>query len=202
MKKVYVLFVMIGLLLSSSVNLQACIEDVPIKDRGRIRIICDMTLENTSCLHNAIDGEYSTEISSIKLIDRDSYLLISDLDKYSNVLNEAMNNWNQTGLVHVLNSEARVNVQIIKEDLGDNGVIARYIYTGNMNWIVINTFYFHDLSVEEQINVLTHEIGHALGLDDTSNEESIMWQGLREGIEISNVDLSNLNAVIEELGND
>lgn len=202
MKKVYVLFVMIGFLLSSSLSVQACIEDVPIKDRGPIRMICDMTLEDTSCLHDVIEGEYSTEISSITLIDKDAYLLINGLDKYSNVLIEAMSNWNQSGPVDVIKSESSFNVQIMDEDLGEKGVLARYIYTGEINYIVINTYYFEDLSVEEQINVLTHEIGHALGLDDTLNEESIMWQGLSEGKEISDVDLENLQAVIEEMGND
>lgn len=202
MKKIVVLFVMIGFLLSSSLSVQACIEDVPIKDRGPIRIICDMTLENTNCINNDVEGEYSTEISSITLIDKDAYLLINGLENYSIVLNEAMSRWNQTELVHVIESEFSFNIKIKEEDLGDTGFLARYIYTGDINYIVINTYYFGDLSVENQISVLTHELGHALGLDDTLNEESIMWQGLREGKEISDVDLRNLQAVIEELGND
>ena len=160
MKKIYVLLVMIGIIFLSSINVQACIEDVPIKDRGPIRMICDMTLDDTSCLHNDIEGEYSTDISSITFIDREAYLLISGLDKYSNILNEAISNWNQTGLVHVIKTESSFNVQIMEEDLGDNGVLARYIYTGDINYIVLNTYYFDDLSLEEQINVLTHEIGH------------------------------------------
>jgi hypothetical protein len=193
---------MIGFLLSSSLSVQACIEDVPIKDRGPIRIICDMTLDDTSCLHNDIEGEYSTDISSITFIDKDAYLLISGLDKYSNLLDEATVNWNQTELVHVIESEFIFNIKITEEDLGDTGFLARYIYTGDINYIVINTYYFGDLSVENQISVLTHELGHALGLDDSLNEESIMWQGLAEGKEISDVDLRNLQAVIEEMGND
>lgn len=202
MKKIVVLLIMIGFLLSSSINVQACIEDVPIKDLPPIRMICDITLDDTSCLHVYIEGEYSTEISSIQMIDREAYLLISGLDKYSNVLNEAISSWNQTELVYVIESESSFNVQIMEEDLGDTGFLARYIYRGHINYIVLNTYYFGDLSVENQISVLTHELGHALGLDDSLNEESIMWQGLREGKEISDVDLRNLQAVIEETGND
>lgn len=202
MKKIFVLLVMIGFLLSSSVNVQACIEDVPIKDRGPIRMIYDMTLDNTSCLHEDIEGEYSADISSITVIDREAYLLINGLDKYSNVLNEAISNWNQSRLVYVFESDSSFNVQIMEEDFGDNGVLARYIYSGDINYIVLNTYYFDDLSIENQISLLTHELGHALGLDDSLNKDSIMWQGLREGKEISDVDLRNLQAVIEELGND
>ena len=46
---------MIGLILSSSINVQACIEDVPIKDKGPIMMICDMLIEDTNCLHDHID---------------------------------------------------------------------------------------------------------------------------------------------------
>ena len=187
---------------SISVNVQACIEDVPIKDRGPIRMLCDMTLENSSCLHVYIEGEYSTEISSIQMINNEAYLRIKGLDQYTTIINQAIDAWNVQNIVHLELNDNVYDVEFWIENLGDNGIIARYIYTGDMNVIVLNAYYFDSLSGQDQIGVLTHEFGHALGLDDTLNEESIMWQGLSEGKSISDLDIRNLQAVIEELGND
>jgi hypothetical protein len=187
---------------SSSVNVQACIEDVPVKDRGPIRMLCDMTLENTSCLHVYIEGEYSTEISSTQMIDNEAYLRIKGLDQYTTIINKAVDAWNVQNIVHLELNDNVYDVEFLIENLGYNGVLARYIYTGDMNFIVLNAYYFDSLSGKDQISVLTHELGHALGLDDTLNEDSIMWQGLSEGKEIGDVDIRNLQAVIEELRND
>ena len=187
---------------SISVNVQACIEDVPIKDRGPIRMLCDMTLENSSWLHVYIEGEYSTEISSIQMINNEAYLRIKGLDQYTTIINQAIDAWNVQNIVHLELNDKVYDVEFWIENLGDNGIIARYIYTGDMNVIVLNAYYFDSLSGQDQIGVLTHEFGLALGLDDTLNEESIMWQGLSEGKSISDLDIRNLQAVIEELGND
>ena len=133
---------------------------------------------------------------------RKKYLRIKGLDQYTTIINQAIDAWNVQNIVHLELNDKVYDVEFWIENLGDNGIIARYIYTGDMNVIVLNAYYFDSLSGQDQIGVLTHEFGHALGLDDTLNEESIMWQGLSEGKSISDLDIRNLQAVIEELGND
>lgn len=202
LKKSIVLLMVIILLFSNSVRAQACIEDVNVPQKGPITMICDMTFEDSSCLHDNIHGDYSADISSIQIVNEQAYLRIKGLEQYTGIMNEAIDVWNVYNLVHLKLNDDVYDVEFLRENLGDNGVLARYIYTGDMNFIVLNAYYFDSLSGQDQIGVLTHEFGHALGLDDTLNEESIMWQGLSEGKEISDLDIRNLQAVIEELGND
>jgi predicted Zn-dependent protease len=98
-------------------------------------------------------------------------------------------------------NEVDYPVEFLRENLGDKQVLARYIYTGEINYIVINTYYFNDLAENEQVHILTHALGHALGLDDNKHLGSIMNQGLSEGPRISEFDLKNVQAVIEKIGN-
>lgn len=201
LKKGFVLLMIIILLFSNSLRVQACIEDVNVPQKGPITMICDMTITNTSCTHSDIDGDYSVDISSIQIINEQAYLRIKGLDQYTTFINEAIDAWNVYDLVHLKLNDDVYDVEFLRENLGDNQVLARYIYTGKINYIVINTFYFNDLTQSEQVQILIHELGHALGLDDNLHLGSIMNQGLSEGKEISDVDLRNLHAVIEELGN-
>jgi predicted Zn-dependent protease len=53
--------------------------------------------------------------------------------------------------------------------------------------------------VSEQVHILSHELGHALGLDDNLNEESIMWHRLSEGKKIVKFDLINLEKVLLDI---
>jgi hypothetical protein len=202
LKKYYFLLIMISFVLSSSFNVQACIEDVPIKEPGPIRMLCDMTLDNQSCLYDDIDGDYSIDISSIRIINNEVYLMIKGLDDYTNILNQAIESWNLYNLVYIEMNDEAYDVELLEENLGDNQVLARYIYTGEINYIVINAYYFNNLTMSEQVHILTHEIGHALGLDDNLNEKSIMWQGLSEGTRISEFDINNLQVLIEGITNE
>ena len=193
---------MISFVLSSSINVQACIEDIPIKDKGPIRMLCDMTLDNQSCLQDDIEGDYSIDISSIRMINDEAYLMIKGLDEYPSILNQALDTWNLYKLVHIEMNDEDYDVELLEENLGDNQVLARYIYTGEINYIVINTYYFDNLTQGEKVHILTHELGHALGLDDNLYEESIMWQGLSEGTRISEFDINNVQVLIEGITND
>jgi hypothetical protein len=199
LKKSMVLLFMIVLLYSNSVRVQACIEDVNIPEKGPITMMCDMTIAATSCTHDDIDGDYSVGISSIHVINDEAYLRIKGLDEYTNILNQAIDTWNFYNLVHLEINDEAYDVEFLRENLGDNQVLARYIYTGDINYIVVNVYYFDNLTVSEQVHILSHELGHALGLDDNLNEESIMWHRLSEGKKIVKFDLINLEKVLLDI---
>jgi predicted Zn-dependent protease len=202
LKKSIVLLFIIFLLFSNSVRVQACIEDVKIPEKGPITIMCDMTIADTSCTHEDIDGDYRVDIVSIRIINDEAYLRIKGLEKYASILNQAIESWNVYNLVHIEMNDEAYDVELLEENLGDNQVLARYIYTGDINYIVVNVYYFDNLTVNEQVHVLTHELGHALGLDDNLHQGSIMNQGLSGGTRISEFDINNVQVVIEVKTND
>jgi predicted Zn-dependent protease len=199
LKKIIVLLFMVVLLFSNSISAQACIEDVNIPQKGPITMMCDMTIEATNCTHSDIDGDYSAGISSIHVINDEAYLRFKGLEQYSSILNQAIDTWNVYDLVHLEMNEVDYTVEFLRENLGDNQVLARYIYTGEINYIVINTYYFNDLAENEQVHILIHELGHALGLDDNLYHGSIMNQGLSEGKKIVGFDLINLEKVLLDI---
>jgi predicted Zn-dependent protease len=199
LKKSIDLLFMIVLLFSSSIQVEACIEDVNIPEKGPITMMCDMTIEATNCTHDDIDGDYSAGISSIHVINAETYLRIKGLEQYANILNQAIDTWNVYNVVHIERNDENYDVELLEENLGDNQVLARYMYTGKINYIFINTYYFNDLTEDEQVHILIHELGHALGLDDNLNEESIMFQVLGEGKSISEFDINNLEQILLDI---
>ncbi len=199
LKKSIVLLFVILLLYSNGVSVQACIEDVNIPGKGPITMMCDMTIVDTSCSHDDIDGDYSVDISSIRMINDEAYLLIKGLEQYESILNQAIESWNVYNLVHLEMNDEAYDVELLEENLGDNQVLARYIYTGDINYIVVNVYYFDNLTVSEQVHILSHELGHALGLDDNLHQGSIMNQGLSEGTRISEFDLINLEQILLDI---
>jgi predicted Zn-dependent protease len=181
------------------VRVQACIEAIKIPEKGPITMMCDMTIEATKCTHDYIDGDYSIDISSIRMINDEAYLMIKGLDEYENILNQAIESWNFYNFVHIEINDEAYDVELLRENLGNNQVHARYMYTGEIKYIVINSFYFNNLTENEKVQILTHELGHALGLDDNLHLGSIMNQGLSEGRKIEEIDLSNLEKVVLDL---
>ncbi len=173
MKKSIVLLILFALFYSSSISVQACIEDVPLKDRGPIRMLCDMTLDNQSCLYDDIDGDYSVDISSIRMIN-----------------DEAIRIWNEMSIIYF--DETSVRIPILNLHIFDGELEGYSVAQTNfaLNTIVLDEVYYASMTEDQRIKTLLHELGHVLGMNEfnssgnddiiySENSNNVMVQGVR-----------------------
>ena len=134
-------------------------------------------------------------VSSVVNFEGQPFIYYIDSSDYSVLLKEAVSTWNQFGVVTIIENQEEYGLEIINEELGYNGIVAQYINTSQSSYILINDTYFIELTSEEKLHVLTHELGHALGLNDLpydSEYESIMIQEINSSTAITYHDIYNL----------
>ncbi len=184
MKKILFLMVLVLMGSSNLLMAKACYDDN--RDRPIPPFIaCNNT--NTVVDETEVNECELDYISGVSSVEDGLLLSINNQTKHGELLGDAMNVWNQLGVITLEYSDD-YNVTVFEENLGDNGVIATYIYQEGVDVITINSYYFETLSNNAKVRVLVHELGHALGLDDTSYYDSVMVQGISEEFEVSEKD--------------
>ncbi len=108
----------------------------------------------------------------------------------------AINRWNEAGCLPVLKEvdDPPANINIVESDTLSDGVAGLYVWNEDGNGDVTSgTIYVNDdtspLSLKE---VVTHELGHALGLDDT--DEAANPSDVMKGTGPTNGSDGNLSA--------
>jgi predicted Zn-dependent protease len=120
-----------------------------------------------------VTQDYIFSHSSLMFVDSEFVIQYADYSKSSDVVEEAVNDWNSLGLVSINETKKDVSLFVIEENLGPNEIISSYIVDDGFRYIVLNNYYFEDLTYEEKIYVVSHELGHALGLIDLPSEDSM-----------------------------
>jgi hypothetical protein len=113
-----------------------------------------------------LDGQFINEYSSLLYFNNEYYINYANITIYNNEINTAVENWNVFDLVNIEESELNITLIIEEQDLGSNGSVAMYTIDECSRKIVLNSYYFNDLTYDEKVMVISHELGHALGLVD------------------------------------
>jgi hypothetical protein len=124
-----------------------------------------------------VTDEYINDYSSLLSSNSEFFVNYYDRTKHSEVIDAAARNWNDTNLVHINETKTDFSLFIIEEDQGKNGALSSYTVKDELRYITINSYYFDSLTWEEKIYVITHELGHSIGLVDIeSGSSSVMMK--------------------------
>lgn len=148
-KYLIISFVFAGFIMFGNAN------EVYASDEGKIET-------ETVCSDNLYINDYT----SLTYFNNAYYINYTNKTIYNNEINTAVENWNVFDLVTIGESETNISLTIEEQDLGSNGSIAMYTIDECSKKIILNSYYFNDLTFDEKVMVISHELGHALGLVD------------------------------------
>lgn len=147
-----------------------------------------------------VTNNYINDVSSLTKENSSFMVYYKNFTEFFEETEEAISAWASLDMVEFHKAHKNISLFIVEEFQGPNNFISSYIVDGIYRYIVLNNFYFDNLTYEEKVYVITHELGHALGLVDLPNREdsSSVMEGVfdTENSNISLLDILLLNEVV------
>lgn len=107
------------------------------------------------------------------LVDYNHQLLYQDDTQYDSALNHAVDAWNALGSVKIAPSSSSSNTDVF---VGDIYSMAAAGLTSTDKTITLNESIMNQGTQNAQDAIITHEFGHALGLEHVYNVPSVMYK--------------------------
>jgi predicted metallopeptidase len=136
--------------------------------------------------------------SAIQNIEGMPTICYVDYTQYKDLINYSTVYWNMSELVLINECKSSTTLEIYSAELGSNEALAEYIVTDEKSLITINETLFDVLSLDEQMYILIHEFGHALGMIDTKYKGSVMYPDFTNELVDYEYDISILYNYLQE----
>lgn len=145
---------------------------------------------------------YTIALMSWDLVDSGKHLDYTDNSKYTSYINQAINTWEsyKSGIIRkdtltTVNDVTFSDVESLGVDAAGLTINAQ---TSKSGTIKFSTNVMDSFSSEKKLNVVTHEIGHALRLDHRNESDSVMYSYATTNTSLSTGDKRNYDAAYEE----
>ncbi len=189
MKKIILVFCMLFMSYMGLSSVSASIVDHNRHCRpDYIRVIKAKDLIENECCYASC---YTNVVHHIVELKVDVLNVSSDM--YIDEIKTATSIWNEYHNFFVVNSDYHQAIYVNMYSLDSENVIA--IYDLERNEITLSEEYFINLTYEQRVKVLVHELGHVLGFNDIPSCDqsiSVMVQGLSEDYHLSELDIKAL----------
>ncbi len=132
---------------------------------------------------------YFLDSNSVNLDDDAIYL--TGTTTYTAELSLATTTWNNLGSITIASTTDPATIKIVdiqEVDGEDLFFTANYHRASNPDEIQFNMYFMENISLNKRVNVITHEFGHALGLNH-SYIGNIMYQFVTDQTYVGNQDL-------------
>lgn len=137
------------------------------------------------------------------LVDSTLNFYWANNELFGSLIEQAMSPWEDLNQI-TFNRRDEVGkgvLQFFLNDMGANGILGYFEFNQGYGSIEMNSYYFEQLSTNQKVNALMHEIGHSLGLGEFNsgvygnpllyvNESSfsLMHQGYDDYIGLSSLE--------------
>jgi hypothetical protein len=111
---------------------------------------------------------------------------------YTAEFTSAVSTWNALSKIVIEPEDTTLDLQIIQNDYGDLGWAAEWVNDNAPDLMLLNTYYLSGAASSFVQNVITHELGHALGLDH-SYSGNIMYYISTTQTSLGAQDISDYN---------
>ena len=145
---------------------------------------------------------YTIVLQDWDLVDSGKHLDYTNKSKYTSYINQGINTWEsyKSGIIRqdtaaIINDVTFSDVSSLGTDAAGNAIVGQ---TRGIGTIKFATSFMDTFSNAQKLNVVIHEIGHALRLDHRNESDSIMYPSVTNITTLSIGDQRNYDSAYNE----